>query len=214
MLGRLLVVALTFFPLVARACDLCGGYTPQLESMPKEKGSLAGFYAAVAEQFTLFGSLQFDDREVANPTGQRLDSSITQFVVGYEINDRFALQFNAPLIYRDFRRPEGFAIDEGSVSGLGDVSLLAKAVLWRFASPSLREFNVEGKNPVAIEHESDCTCSIVADTGVTSVLNWSAHYCFARSISGELVAEFPVLMNTTAFQAVPDRLHASVAVSW
>jgi len=24
MLGRLLVVALTFFPLAARACDLCG----------------------------------------------------------------------------------------------------------------------------------------------------------------------------------------------
>ena len=169
MLGRLLVVALTFF-LGARACDLCGCYTPQLESMPKEKVSLTGFYAAVAEQFTHFGSLQFDNREVANPTGQRLDSSITQFVVGYEINDRFALQFNAPLIYRDFRRPEGFAIDEGSISGLGDVSLLAKAVLRRFASPPFREFNVEGKNPVAIEHESDCTCSIVAVTGVTSVL--------------------------------------------
>jgi len=36
MLGRLLVVALTFFTLAARACDLCGCYTPQLESMPKD----------------------------------------------------------------------------------------------------------------------------------------------------------------------------------
>jgi hypothetical protein len=162
MLGRLLVVALTFFPLAARACDLCGCYSPQVESMPKEKVSLTGFYTAIAEQFTHFGTLQFDDHEVANPTGQRLDSSITQFVVGYEINNRLALQFNAPFIYRDFRRPEGFAIDEGNVSGLGDVSLLAKAVLWHFASTAWREFNVEGKNPVAIEHESDCTCSIVA----------------------------------------------------
>jgi hypothetical protein len=161
-----LTIALAIFPIATHACDLCGCYTPQLESMPKEKGSLTGFYTAVAEQFTHFGSLQFEDREVANPTGQRLDSSITQFVVGYEINDRFALQFNAPLIFRDFRRPEGFAVDEGSVSGLGDVSLLAKAVLWRFASPALREFNVEGKNPVAIEHESDCTCSIVALAGL------------------------------------------------
>ena len=34
-------------------------------------------------------------------------------------------------------------------------------------------------------------------------------------ISGELAAEFPVLMNTTALQAVPDyRLHASIALSW
>ncbi len=87
--------------------------------MPKEKVSLTGFYTAIAEQFTHFGTLQFDDHEVANPTGQRLDSSITQFVVGYEINNRLALQFNAPFIYRDFRRPEGFAIDEGNVSGLG-----------------------------------------------------------------------------------------------
>jgi hypothetical protein len=166
MLARLLVVALTFFPLAARACDLCGCYTPQLESMPKEKNSMSGFYTAIAEQFTYFGSLQFDDREVANPTGQRLDSSVTQFVIGYEINDRLAVQFNAPLIYRDFRRPEGFAIDEGKVSGLGDVSLLAKAVLWHFASTAWREFNVEGKNPVAIEHEPDCTCSIVALAGL------------------------------------------------
>jgi len=145
MLGRLLVVALTFFPLAARACDLCGCYSPQVESMPKEKVSLTGFYTAIAEQFTHFGTLQFDDHEVANPTGQRLDSSITQFVVGYEINNRLALQFNAPFIYRDFRRPEGFAIDEGNVSGLGDVSLLAKAVLWHFASTAWREFNIERK---------------------------------------------------------------------
>jgi len=134
MLARLPLFTLAIFPVATRACDLCGCYTPQVESMPKEKVSMSGFYTAIAEQFTHFGSLQFDDREVANPTGQRLESSITQFVVGYGINDRFALQFNAPFIYRDFRRPEGFAIDEGNVSGIGDVSLLAKAVLWRVAS--------------------------------------------------------------------------------
>jgi len=36
-----------------------------------------------------------------------------------------------------------------------------------------------------------------------------------NQFSGELAAEFPVLMNTTALQVVPDyRLHASFAVSW
>jgi hypothetical protein len=87
-------------------------------------------------------------------------------VIGYEINDRLAVQFNAPFIYRDFRRPEGFAIDEGNVSRIGDVSLLAKAVLWRFASTAWREFNVQGKHLVAIEYEPDCTCSIVALAGL------------------------------------------------
>ena len=104
---------------------------------------MSGFYTAIAEQFTYFGSLQFDDHEVANPTGQRLDSSVAQFVIGYEINDHLAVQFNAPFIYRDFRRPEGFAIDEGNVSGIGDVSLLAKAMLWHFASTARREFDVQ-----------------------------------------------------------------------
>jgi hypothetical protein len=166
MMRRLLILTLIISPVVTRACDLCGCYTPQLNAMPKEGMSPSGFYAAVAEQFTHFGTLQFDADEVANPTGQRLDSSITQFVIGYDINERFALQFNAPLIYRDFRRPEGFAIDEGTESGLGDVSLLAKAVVWHFVSAALREFNVEGKNPIAIEHEPDCTASLIALAGV------------------------------------------------
>src|SRR5205085_11462693 len=96
LLLRILTLALAIFPIANRACDLCGCYAPQVESMPKQKVSMSGFYTAIDEQFTHFGSLQFDDREVANPTGQRLESSITQFVVGYGINDRFALQFNAP----------------------------------------------------------------------------------------------------------------------
>jgi hypothetical protein len=52
MLARLLVVALTFFPLAARVCDLCACYTRQLESMPKAKNSMSRFYTAIAEQFT------------------------------------------------------------------------------------------------------------------------------------------------------------------
>jgi len=155
---RLFPFALILFPLATRACDLCGCFTPQLNAMPNEGMSPSGFYAAVAEQFTHFGTVQFEADEIANPSGQRLDSSITQFVVGDDINERFALQFNVPLIYRDFRRPEGFAIDEGTESGLGDVSLLAKAVVWHFTSSALREFNVgrirsrSSTNPIAPHH--------------------------------------------------------------
>ena len=113
----------------SRACDLCGCYTPQLEAMPGMESMsspswLAGWYAAVSEQFTHFGTLQFNGDEIDNPTGQYLDSSITQLVAGYDITSRFALQINLPLIYREFKRPEGFDIDRGTVAGLGDVSLL------------------------------------------------------------------------------------------
>ena len=166
MLRRVFIIALVILPVAAHACDLCGCYTPQLNSMPKEEMSPIGFYAAVAEQFTHFGTLQFNDEEVPNPIGQRLDSSITQFVIGYGINDQLALQFNTPLIYRNFRRPEGFKIDEGTESGIGDVSLLAKAVAWHFTSGGEREFKFEGKNPIAIEHEPDCTASLIGLVGI------------------------------------------------
>jgi len=166
-------LALLFFLLatvVSRACDLCGCYTPQLEAMAmKTTGMpswLAGWYAAISEQFTHFGTLQFEGDKIDNPTGQYLDSSITQLVAGYDITSRFALQLNVPIIYREFKRPEGFDIDRGTVSGLGDVSLLLKTVVFHHTSGARRTFQVEGKNPVAIEHEPDFTASAILLTGI------------------------------------------------
>lgn len=150
----------------SRACDLCGCYTPQLSTIPRADEATAGWYAAIAEQFTHFGTLQRDGDEIDNPTGQYLDSSISQAVIGYDINARFALQVSAPLIYREFKRPEAVAIDRGTVGGLGDVSLLLKAVAFHYASPARRTFAFEDKNPIAVEHEPDFTISTILLTGV------------------------------------------------
>ena len=156
---------------MSRACDLCGCYTPQLEAMPAMELTpspswLAGWYAAASEQFTRFATVQIDGREVANPTGQYENSSITQLVAGYQIDSRFALQISVPLIYREFKRPEGFAIDRGTVSGLGDVSLLLRTVLFHYASPGRRTFHFEDKTPVAIDLEPDFTASAILLTGI------------------------------------------------
>src|SRR6266480_3398276 len=72
------------------ACDLCGCYTPQLEAMPEMEPAVSkswwnGFYGAVGEQFTHFGTVLMDGRDVSNPTGQYENSSITQLVAGYTI---------------------------------------------------------------------------------------------------------------------------------
>src|SRR4029077_4666392 len=84
-------------PRAGRACDLCGCYTPQVEAMPDmtpissfAPSWMSGLYGAVAEQFTHFGTVLVDGREVSNPTGQYENSSVTQLVAGYTINDRFA----------------------------------------------------------------------------------------------------------------------------
>jgi hypothetical protein len=138
---------------------------PEMQSLTSTSW-VAGWYAAVGEQFTRFGTVQIDGREVSNPTGQYENSSITQLVAGYSINDRFALQLGIPLIYREFKRPEGFAIDRGTESGLGDISLLLKAVVFKYSSGARRTFGVEGKNPVAIEHEPDLTISAILLAGL------------------------------------------------
>ena len=70
------------------------------------------------------------------------------------------MQVNVPLIYRSFARPEGFTIDHGTESGLGDVSLLGKLVLWHYASEGRREVTFDDpKNPRMVTHEPDFTFS-------------------------------------------------------
>jgi hypothetical protein len=167
---------------ISRSCDLCGCYTPQIETVTQassqaasgqpspsagESGWLSHAYFAVAEQFTHFGTLQIDGREVANSAGQYLDSSITQLVPGYSITSRFALQLNVPLVYRSFERTEGFAIDRGTESGLGDISLLGKFVVFRKEAGGGRSVAFDDpKNPRITRTEPSFTVSAVLIGGV------------------------------------------------
>src|SRR5262245_64793012 len=85
------------------ACDLCSVY-----SVHQARGEIGkGFFAGTAEQFTHFGTLQDDSKEVTNEVGQYLNSSISQVFVGYNFTERIGVQFNLPVIYRWFKRPEG-----------------------------------------------------------------------------------------------------------
>jgi hypothetical protein len=180
----LFIITLSLAPL-ARGCDLCGCYTPQLEALPQATADVVfgqftgmttssgrswmiGLYGAVSEQFTYFGTVQVDGHEVANSAGQYLDSSITQLVAGYTFNSRFALQMNVPLIYRSFERPEGFAIDRGTESGLGDISLLAKFVAYHTEIGGRRapSFDRDPKATKIEMHESDFTASVVLLAGI------------------------------------------------
>jgi hypothetical protein len=52
-------------------------------------------------------------------------------LLGYNFNERFGVQFNAPIIHRSFQRADGFDIDRATESGLGDVSLTGHAQLLR-----------------------------------------------------------------------------------
>lgn len=102
----------------APACDLCAIYRAD-----EAKQSTPGFNIGVFEQFTHLGTLQESGHEVPNTADQYFDSSITQFIAGYQFV-RFGVQANIPYIHRSFRRagPEG--VDKDAEAGLGDVTLL------------------------------------------------------------------------------------------
>lgn len=118
LLACLFVLLTTTFQ--SYACDLCAVYR-SLEA----KSANPGFNVGLFEQFTHFGTMQLDGHKVDNPAGQALDSSITQVIIGYQVNDRFGVQLNTPYINRSFKRPTPTgSIDSGTESGLGDMSLL------------------------------------------------------------------------------------------
>src|SRR6185369_2918262 len=93
-----------------RACDLCSVYNVDAAQGSRNKG----FSITVAEQFTHFGTMQDEGHHLPNPTHQYLNSSVSQAVIGYTFNDWASVQFNLPVIYREFKRPEGFATDRGT----------------------------------------------------------------------------------------------------
>jgi hypothetical protein len=104
----------------ALACDICAVYTAT------EQGeSRTGPRLGVALQYTHFGTLQDGGREVPNPEGESIDSVITQVVLGWQVTPRVGLQLNLPLVNRDFTRVEGDRRVSGTVSGPGDMTLLA-----------------------------------------------------------------------------------------
>jgi hypothetical protein len=113
----------------ALGCDLCAVYN----AGAARGESSAGFHLTLAEQFTHSGTLQDEGSEISNPLGQYRDSSITTLLVGYNFNERFGLSLSLPYIHRTFKRAEGFEIESGTESGLGDIALLGRFFAFRKA---------------------------------------------------------------------------------
>ena len=123
--GCVLAIALLALGLLGRlapaaACDLCAVYTTS-----EAREDQTGLRVGLGEQFTYFHTLKNHGETVPNPYGEKIASSITQLMLGYNIWPRFGVQLNVPYIIRDFRRIQASGIDDGTVNGFGDLSLLA-----------------------------------------------------------------------------------------
>ena len=141
----------------SRACDLCGCYTPRAQRHAANGidafCSLVGgwFYAAVGEQFTRFATVAVGWTAKSQIRPDNTEAARSRRLWPVTMSTAASLyQLNVPLIYREFKRPEGFKIDRGTVSGLGDVSLLAENGAFSLRFARLGEaLKFQDKNPIA-----------------------------------------------------------------
>lgn len=112
--------ALLGVPAPARGCDPCAIYTTT-----EARQDQTGFRLGVGQQFTYFHTLKDKGVTVPNPYGEKIASSITQLMAGYNFFPRFGVQLNLPIIYRSYRRVLASGVKNGDVDGAGDLSLLA-----------------------------------------------------------------------------------------
>jgi opacity protein-like surface antigen len=109
------------------ACDFCAVYA----ATEAQGNSGRGFFASVAEQYTYFDTFQSGGRDQSNPDAEHLNSLISQIVGGYNFNNRFGLQLNLPIIYRQYSAIEEGGHVHGSDVGPGDLLLVGNVHLYK-----------------------------------------------------------------------------------
>lgn len=143
-LARYVVVAVMLLSCdlgtVARACDICAIYTAT-----SEQSGRTGFRLGLAEQYSYFGTERLGGTEVTLPASEHMDSSVTQFLLGYAFSPRIAVQLTIPYIDREFTRIRNHQVESGTESGVGDMALLGNVLAYHgIAGESLFQFSVLG----------------------------------------------------------------------
>ena len=111
------------------ACELCAIY----RATNARGESSSGFLMTLSEQFVRYGTLQFEgERYQKNAIldQARMDTSLTHIVPAYNFSEQFGVSLNIPIIYRSFHRVQlgaaGYEDETGTVSGVGDASLIGR----------------------------------------------------------------------------------------
>jgi hypothetical protein len=201
----LIVALLAITAQQSPACDLCAIY----RSM-EAKSSGPGLNIGVFEQFTHFGTMREDGHKADNPAGQRLDSFITQFILGYQVNDSFGLQLNLPYIYRSFKRPDDSGgIDQGHVDGLGDMTLighyrpfkyLTEDVIFAFDLLGGVKFPTGSSDRISEELHETAPAPGVAESGIHGHDLALGSGSYDAIVGGSFFARWRKLYTTAALQ--------------
>ena len=128
----LIALASVFYSTPAFACDICAVHN----LLSVDEGDKNSWSLGLSEQLSSYGKIQQNDDTISNPSEQYLRSSVTQLSLGYKPLERLGFQLTAPFIYRRYRQVESSEKNNGTVNGIGDVSLLAR----------YQAYNREGNN--------------------------------------------------------------------
>ena len=128
------VVSSLFVVMLARpgpsaACDICAIYnaTEVLETR-------TGWNTGVGQQYSHLTTLKLNDETVDNTTGERLNSSITQLLLGYTVHPRVGVQLSVPIISRTFHRIENDVLVPGDETGIGDLALFTNVRAYSYVN--------------------------------------------------------------------------------
>jgi hypothetical protein len=190
-------------------CELCAIYA----GSHGQGAEQAGWFTGAAEQFTSFGGLQLGGADFPNTVNQSIESSTTQFILGYNFNERFSLQANIPYIHRSFRRPNGTGIEEGTEAGLGDAILVGKLLLLRkdtadssFAWSLLGGLKFPTGDTSQLREETQALSRLVSSTGGT---HGSTHSGTVNGVTTEsAIHGYDLTLGSGSFDA---RIGTSVA---
>ena len=123
MLRALFVASLLLVPRTGWACEPCALYSvTRLEGLAENSWSVS-----LGEQFTSYERVDAE-RNLGRDTEVTESYSTTQLAVGYDFTEKLGVQANIPFIVRGFDRIRDYREENGTESGLGDISLSLNAL--------------------------------------------------------------------------------------
>lgn len=123
MIRKLFVASMVLIPGTGWACEPCALYSvTRLEGLAQNSWSLS-----LSEQYTSYERVDAE-RNLGRDTEVTESYSTTQLAVGYDFTEQVGLQANIPFIVRGFDRIRDYREDNGTESGLGDISLSLNAL--------------------------------------------------------------------------------------
>lgn len=126
--GRVLSLALAGLGgVAATGCDLCAIY----RAAGARGEYTTGFTFTVSEQYTQFGTEQFNGAEFHRSDPDYLNRSMTHLVGGWNFSERGGVSLNLPIVHQSYRFNElvgGFSPNrrDTTETGVGDVALVGR----------------------------------------------------------------------------------------